>query len=232
MDINSLVALANDKLMCGPECQKDKQTEKLRQIYNNAKQTLIDAPNSFSIAEKNYLVEAKGANEYKMIMKERTMKTINDMKKKLLDKHTQLVADMRGNVDQYNTDYIYYNRMNDFYKSTLKDNKKYKKEIGDYKSNMNVNNRKVFYEDGEMDQMSFTRIILLIIYFVTLIAILYKMDFINNQLYRNKYALLAIIVYILFGVYIDWVTKMVYYTKMKISRIFDNDVPRNVYVSM
>jgi magnesium-transporting ATPase (P-type) len=97
---------------------------------------------------------------------------------------------------------------------------------------MNVNNRKVFYEDEEMEQLSFTRIILLVIYFVVLIAILYKIDFVGNELYRNKYVLFAIFVYIMFGIYVDWVSKMVYYTKMKISHIFDNDVPRNVYVSM
>ena len=76
--------------------------------------------------------------------------------------------------------------MNDFYKSTLKDNKKYKKEIGDYKSNMNVNNRKVFYEDGEMEHLSYVRMVLLIIYFATLIAIIYKLNFIGNELYKNK----------------------------------------------
>ena len=68
MDINAMIALANDKLMCGPECQKDRQTEKLRQIYNNAKQNLIDAPKTFSLAEKNYLIDAKGNDEYKNIV--------------------------------------------------------------------------------------------------------------------------------------------------------------------
>ena len=234
MDINAMIALANDKLMCGPEskCQKDRQTEKLRQIYNNSKQNLIDAPKTFSLAEKKYLIDAKGNDEYKNIMKARAVKTLNVMNKTLSDKHTLFLTDIRAYLNQYNTNYVYYHRMDDFYKSILKDNKKYKKEIADYTSNMNVNNRKVFYEDEEMEQLSFTRIILLVIYFVVLIAILYKIDFVGNELYRNKYVLFAIFVYIMFGIYVDWVSKMVYYTKMKISHIFDNDVPRNVYVSM
>jgi hypothetical protein len=232
MDINALVALANDKLMCGPDCQKDRQTEKLRQIYNNAKQTLIDAPRTFTLAEKNYLIDSKGENEYKNIMKERTIKTMNEMKKKLLDKHTQFVQDIRGYLNQYSADYIYYNRMDDFYKSSLKENKKYKQDIADYTSNMNVNNRKVFYENEEIDNLSFFRIVLLVIYFAVLIAILYKMDFIGNQLYTNKYALFAIFMYIMFGLYVDWVSKMVYYLRQKITHIFENDAPRNVYISM
>jgi hypothetical protein len=231
-ELNSLISLANDKLMCGPECKKDRQTEQLREIYNKSKQNLIDAPSNFTKAEKNYLIDAKGENEYKNIMKERTIKTINDMKKKLLDKHTDFINDIRANLNQYNTDYIYYNRMDDFYKSNLKDNKKYKREIGDFKSNVNVNNRKVFYEDGEMVHLSFVRTILLVIYFATLIAILYKIDFINRELYKNKYVLFVLFSYIMFGIYVDWFTKMIYYIKIKLSHMFENDVPRNVYVSM
>lgn len=231
-DINSIIALANEKLSCGPECRKDKETERLREIYNTSKQNLIDAPTNFVKAEKNYLIDAKGENEYKNIMKERTLKTISDAKKKLLDKHTQFVNDIRGHLNQYNATFIYYYKMNDFYKSNLKDNKKYKKDIADFKSKANVNNRKVFYEDGEMEHLSYVRMVLLIIYFATLIAILYKLNFIGNELYKNKYVLTAILVYVLFGIYVDWFTKMIYYMKVKISHIFENDVPRNVYVSM
>jgi len=230
MDINSLIALANENLMCGADCKKDKQSQQLREIYDKAKQNLIDAPVSLLKAERNYLVDEKGESEYNTIMKERKMKTMNQMKKKLLEKHNQYISDIRGYLNQYNTDYIYYNRMDDFYKATLKENKKYKNDIADLTSNMNMNNRKVFYEDGEMIELSFTRTILLIVYFVVLIAILYKIAFVGNELYRNRYVLLIIFIYILFGVYVDWVTKMIYYMKMKISQFLENDIPRNVYV--
>jgi hypothetical protein len=232
MDINSLIALANENLMCGPDCKKDKQSQRLREIYDKAKQNLIDAPSEFSKAERNFLVDARGEYEYINIMKERKIKTMNNMKKKLLEKHTQFMNDIRGFLNQYNTDYIYYHRMDDFYKSNLKDNKKYKNDIADFTSAMNVNNRKVFYEDEEIEQMSFTRIILLTIYFVVLIAILYKVEFIGKEYYRNRYVMFAIFTYVMFGIYVDWVSKMVYYTKNRISQLLENEVPRNVYVSM
>ena len=230
-DVNAYITLVNN-LTCDKKCQKDKQTEKLREIYVNAKKNLTEAPNAYSIAEKNYLIDERGEIEYKNIMNERMIKTMNNMKKKLLEKHTEFISDINANLNQYKSDYIYYHRMNDFYKYNVKDNKKYKKDTSDYTSNVNVNNRKVFYEDGEMVHLSFVRNILLVIYFITLIAILYKLDFINKELYKNKYVLFVIFSYIMFGIYVDWVTKMIYYIKVKISRIFENDVPRNVYVSM
>ena len=231
-ELNSLISLANDKLACGPECKKDRETERLREIYNSSKQNLIDAPANFVKAEKNYLINAKGEDEYKNIMRDRTIKTINDMKKNLIDKHNKYVNEIRGHLSQYNTSYIYYNKMDDFYKSNLKNNKKYKKDIGDLKSNVNVKNRKAFYEDEELEGLTFVRIVLLVIYFCVLFAILYKIEFINKQLYYNKYALLVIFIYAIFGIYVDWFTKMIYYMKLKITHIFENDVPRNVYVSI
>jgi hypothetical protein len=232
MEINDLISLANEKLGCGPECEKDKQMKELRNIFDKSKQTLIDAPSEYVKAEKNYLIYSKGENEYKNIMKERTIKTINDMKKKLLEKHKLFINDIRGFLNQYNTDYVYSNRIDDFYKSLLKDNNKYKKDISDYTSQTNVNNRKVFYEDEDMVNMSYIRIILLFIYFITLIAILYKIGFINKELYKNIYVWLSIIVYILFGIFINWVTAFLYYVKLYITRFFENDVPRNVYIDM
>ena len=42
----------------------------------------------------------------------------------------------------------------------------------------------------------------------------------------------AIFTYVMFGIYVDWVSKMVYYMKNKVSQLLENEVPRNVYVSM
>jgi ABC-type multidrug transport system fused ATPase/permease subunit len=232
MDINELVALANERITCGPECRKDRQTEELRKIYDRSKQELIDAPMNFVKAEKNYLLYSKGENEFNNIMKERTLKTLNDMKKKLSEKHTQFVNDIRVLLNQYNTEYIYSNRINDLYKNVLKENKKYKQDISDFTSNMNMNNRKVFYESEDMESMGFTRIVLLIIYFITLIAILYKIEFIGKELYRSKPVMFVLVVYILIGVFTDWITVFIYNMSVKIIRLFENDVPKNVYVNI
>jgi hypothetical protein len=232
MDINELIALANDRISCGPECRKDRQTEELRKIYDRSKQDLIDAPMNFVKAEKNYLLYSKGENEFNNIMKERKLKTLNDMKKKLLEKHTEVVNDIRVLLNQYNTEYVYSNRINDLYKSVLKENKKYKQDISDFTSNMNMNNRKVFYESEDMESMGFTRIVLLIIYFITLIAILYKSEFIGKELYRSKPVMFVLVVYILIGVFIDWLMAFTYNMSIKIMRLFENDVPKNVYVTI
>lgn len=228
MDINALISLANENIICGPECKKNEKSENLKKIYNDAKKNLINAPNKFNIAEKNYLIDSNGEDEYNNIMKNRKFKTINMMNKKLLEKHNQFVSDINGYLNHYNTNYVYYNRMDDIHKFSLKENKNYKQGINDYKSKMNVNNRKVFYEDKEMEHLHFIRIILLIIYFVVLFSILYNMNFIKNELYTNKYVLLLISLYVIFAIYVDYLPKLIYYIKIKMSYIFDNDV----YVTM
>lgn len=232
MDINSLISLANSKLICGPECKKEEKSIELKKIYDDTKKNLFNAPSKYKQAEKNYLIHDKGEDEYINIMRERKIKTVNIMKKKLLEKHNEYINDIRGYNNQYNTDFIYYNRINDFYESSLKDNKKYKKEIEDYNSDMNVNNRKVFYRNQDIERLSFMRIILLIVYFIILIIILYKVDFINNEYYKNKYILLGILIYILFGIYVDKLSIMMFNIRKKIYYLFENEAPRNVYVEI
>jgi hypothetical protein len=229
MDMNAMIALANDKISCGPSCQNDRKIEKLRQIYNTSKQKLIDAPKEFSAAEKNYFINLNGDEDYKLMMKNRTNVTIQNMKKKLNEKHSSFVSDLKKSTNEYGTTVVYYNNMDEMLKKSTKEYKKYKQNIEDYKAKMNTNNRRAFYDDGEMDWLTNIRYVLLIIYFVIFIAIIIKIDFIGNELYKNYYVWLIIITYILFGLYVDWVSKMIYYLRNKLYYIFQNETPRNVY---
>lgn len=224
-----MVALANDRLTCGPSCQNDKKIEKLRQIYNKSKQNLIDSPREFTIAEKNYFINLNGENEYKAMMKERTNITIQNEKKKILEKHTDFINELRKSANEYKTNYVYYNNIDEMLKSKSKEYKKYKQNIDNYKSKMNTNNRRAFYDDGEMEWLTNVRYVLLVIYFVIFIVILFKIDFIGNNLYRNYIVWVIIIIYIVFGIYVDWVSKMFYYLRNKMYYIFQNEMPRNVY---
>jgi hypothetical protein len=229
MDVNEMIALANDRLTCGPSCKNDKKTENLRQIYNTSKQKLIDSPKEFTTAEKNYFINLNGENNYKSMMKERTNITIQKVKKKLSEKHTEFMSELRKTANEYKTDYVYYNNIDDILKNSSKEYKKYKQDIDNYKSKMNTNNRRAFYDDGEMDWLSNIRYVLLIIYFVIFIVILFKIDFIDTQLYKSYYAWFVIFIYIMFGLYVDWVSKMLYYLRNKMFYLFQNEMPRNVY---
>jgi len=229
MDMNAMIALANDKITCGPSCQNDRKIEKLRQIYNTSKQKLIDAPKEFSTAEKNYFINLNGEEDYKRMMKDRTTITIQNMKKKLNEQHTLFINDLKKSTNEYDTTVVYYNNIGEMLKKDVKEYKKYKQNIEDYKAKMNTNNRRAFYDDGEMEWLINIRYVLLVIYFVILIAILVKIDFIGNGFYKNYYVWLIIITYILFGLYVDWVSKMIYYLRNKLYYIFQNETPRNVY---
>jgi hypothetical protein len=99
MDMNAMIALANDKISCGPSCQNDRKIEKLRQIYNTSKQKLIDAPKEFSAAEKNYFINLNGEEDYKLMMRDRTNVTIQNMKKKLNEKHSSFIKDLKKSTN-------------------------------------------------------------------------------------------------------------------------------------
>lgn len=231
-NINELATLANNALICDDACEKEKRAKELEEVYNKAKNSLLNGKTNFNNAEEDFLKFTRGEPEYNRIIAERKLKTLTGMKDEKIKEHNIYIGDIRGYYHQYNTDYVYYKKIEDFYKHAWKENKQIKKDVGDYHSNVNVNNRKIHYQTREIEELQFVRIILLIVYYVTFCIILYQVDFINKEYYKNKYVIFGIILYVLFGIYVDNVSILFYKLTKIIYHIFENETPRNIYVNL
>ena len=62
--INALLKASTDALLCGPECQKVKMGETLKNKYLAAEENVKTAPYQLIEAKKNYYVYTKGQYEY------------------------------------------------------------------------------------------------------------------------------------------------------------------------
>jgi len=230
--VNETATLANNLLICDEACEKEKKSKKLEDAYNKAKSSLLNGKTIYNDAEEDFIKFTKGESEYKRIIADRKLKTLNAMKDEKKKEYNSYIDDIRGYSRQYDTNYVYYKKIEDFYKHAFKENKKFKKDVGDYHSKVNVNNRKIQYQTKEIEQLQFVRIILLIVYYVTFCIILYQVDFINNEYYKNKYVLFGIILFVLFGIYVDKVSILFYKLTKKLYHIFENETPRNIYVNL
>ena len=67
--INQLIKQANASIGCGPICQQQKNIANLQQIYLDAQENILTAPDKLKNAEKNYYVASKGQEFYHNFMK-------------------------------------------------------------------------------------------------------------------------------------------------------------------
>lgn len=230
--LDNLIKKATNIISCDDKCKHDKKEKELLDKFNEVKNDMSNINNKYDESEKNYYIHKYSEQYYDDLKQERTNTTVERKKKQLTDKHTNYIKQINSIIEQYNINYTYYSEIDKIYNSKINENKLYLKKIDDFKSNINVNNRKVFYQNIEINNLHFFRIILLVIYYIILCVILYHIDFINNEYYKNKLFMFGIIIYILFGLYVDYISYLIYIFTIYIYHWFDKKSPRNIYVSL
>ena len=62
--INGLMAKSQQSLLCGPDCQKQKNLDELKQKYENAITNVNTAPQQLTDAKKKYFTALEGTAAY------------------------------------------------------------------------------------------------------------------------------------------------------------------------
>ena len=102
-NINQTIQMINNKVMCGPECQKQKEIDDLKQKYIQAENNLNTAPSQYNTAKKNYFIASEGRPAYEAKQKAVEIdKKIKDKKKKIdkLPKSLYLVLIKEESTDK------------------------------------------------------------------------------------------------------------------------------------
>jgi hypothetical protein len=225
--INSLIAMAKDKLSCDSNCQQKRLADSYKDKWELAKKQYTQAPEDIRQAEKNYYIYDKGYPAYKDMLYDRYTKSAEEFKKTSSVKHNQTKEEVQDMIDNYDTSTTYLGRMNEMLRIKLKKNEDIKKEIDDYINKTQTSGRKVVYEDRERYWLSTFRKIMLFIYFGILIMYIIFGRFIPKEEYLYWKSWLIIIVYILFPFYI--LDRLVKFIINLYSYIKSLSIHKNVY---
>ncbi len=151
--INELLEKSAEALVCGPECQKLKVSDELKQKYLDAQTNVKTAPQKLQQAEKNYYVFTEGRPYY------------DEKQEKELTKKASVLANMIGTnfneeVSSAKTMNQYLNvalvnsshteELLDYYASQ---NAELMKKLKDYRGDILTNDRKTYYETQELDRL-------------------------------------------------------------------------------
>uniref|UniRef100_A0A6C0IHM8 Uncharacterized protein n=1 Tax=viral metagenome TaxID=1070528 RepID=A0A6C0IHM8_9ZZZZ len=210
--INSLIAMAKDKLSCDSDCQQKRLADNYKKKWDLAKQQYISAPEDIKQAEKNYYIYDKGYPAYKDMLYERYTKSAAEFKTQSNKKYTLVNEEISNLIDNYDTSTLYLRRMNDLLRVKLKENDDLKREIDQYIGFTQTSGRKVIYEDRARDWLYTARNILLFIYFSLLVLYIIFGKFIPKQEYLQWRVWLMLIIYILFPYFVlDKIVKGIFF---------------------
>ena len=209
------------------DMQRQLELAALLQSYNNAKETVAIAPSNLKIARKNYVVFDKGQPEYDGEIKAELTAKATTIANAYTDQFNDNIEQMNSliNIQDTLTDSL---NSIDKYNTNLQDSTTYgNAEIADTKTDVNINDRKSFYENQNFDTLKDWHMFIAWVYW--LLAII----FILCLLLSNKTLSLMVKGIIIASIFL-------YYFAMKYILIYLLQLlgylytllPKNVYTSL
>jgi len=208
--LNGLVSMIKDKLICDSACQKERTAKELKENLDLAQNNVKNAPQELETAEKNYYLFTKGTSDYDNMVLNRNITSSKNFKEESIKQHNERMEEIKILKNQYDSDKIYTQRMNQLVKLKLYQENKIKDSIDTYKSKVQTNDRKVVYENKDMDWSEKIRFILKIVYYLLFIVYFIISDYFSSAKYKNIKLWGVILVYLLFPYTLDWHIKKVF----------------------
>lgn len=183
---------------CDKRCQaENKRNEILRLAYNDAEQNVITAPSKRDTAEKKYYTTVYGQAEYNELLNEKYMSEI----KELVEKEKNDFNYKKGNLllllQQFDKNISLNNKLNELNEITLNENNDLIEKIEKINSTINTNERKVYYDNQQVDNLKkwkkYTLRYLFILYALILFMILRREKKNLNYIIVIKFIVLLLI---------------------------------------
>lgn len=170
-NLNDFIQSAKSTLLCDSACQKQKQSQQLKDDYLNAITNLKTAKNQVDTSEKNYITFTKGSSGYSQFQtnkySENSTKVVNAFKTNFENQ----VQQIQNKITTYSGLLKNYNNVYELYARHADENKELKNGLNNSHSEVNTNDRKTYYENQEIERLdSIYKYILWPIYILTVIV--------------------------------------------------------------
>jgi hypothetical protein len=222
--INKLLEQSSEAIMCGPDCQKIKVSEELKQKYLDAETNLQTAPIKLDESKKNYYVYTEGRPYYDNMKEQELIKKANSIAKVLEDNFNNEVANASTMNNYLNTAIINSKNTTDLLKDYLNKNQSLKVKLRERRGDILTNDRKTYYETEAIDRLALWYRFYWYIYYI--LSVMLILAFIFSPSGLSLIAKIGVTILIIFyPYYVDYINKWVYgeYTWVQ------NNIPKNVY---
>lgn len=188
-DFNKLLQEASNSIMCGPECQQNKEKNKLYQNYLDAKTTMINAPQMVDETAKKYYMYSEGPIGYNNYINQNLEQKLSIINKEITAKFKDNLNKANSNLELYKGISVNYAYVLELYEYYLKDNKKLETKYKNKTADTLTNDRKTYYENQGIESLNYYYKFLLFIYFGVsffILVALFKYRFIEVKKIYNS----------------------------------------------
>lgn len=218
--VNGMMSLASDKLMCDDACQFERKSNELKQKWERAGEVKQDIPTIYTKREKDYIVFTKGVPYYNEMMENRYEATGKEILKKMLEKHKFQMKLLQEELETYANGTLYEQNIRDLWLKYKKEEKMYKLATLKMKNNISISDRQSSYEDAETKKIKKTlNIVSFIYWFIVFVFLVY---FIAKKRYTDVKIWLVFIFLLIFPIIKTFMLKSGTSVKDRIKAYFNN----------
>jgi hypothetical protein len=207
--INELLSTSASTLACGPDCQKQKISEELKEKYLDAQANIQTAPANLESAKKNYYIYTEGKTYYNSMEEDELKKKAETLANELKNKFNEEKENALTMNSYLQTALINSSHTEDLFSEYKHQNYLLTKEISDSHGQILTNDRKTFYEEHAIQDLKFWRKFLGYLYLFLSIVMVCSLVLVKNSLNWISRIMLGVLVFT-FPYYMNFVFDKMY----------------------
>lgn len=195
--LNQLLATVEEQIRCDSDCQRKRDIVALKEKWKKSEQEYEKLPPQIEKNEKNYYTLANGEEYYRTnVLRKRYEEHIKKWEQDQQKKFNEVKTIMRTMLDNYTSETIAKSRLLQLHDDLLNKNKALKRDINDYYKKTFTSERRVYYENIEIDNVEWYRTIIKVFYYALLAVYVLFGSFIENKDYKKWKVWIGIVLYI------------------------------------
>jgi len=239
-DVSSFLKLDNifDMINCrkGEECYKTRRNTYLKTNYDNQKKRYNSAPIDLSRAEKNYYVYNEGNpggnDAYNELIIDRFSDSAKQFKKNSIGMQQEFMGNLSQSLKQYQSSVVFKDQLKNLLKMRENEKKSLIKNINYYKKIVQTSERKVVYENKNMDTLYIYRRLMIFVYYGIIICFIVFGNFIPDQLYKKYSVWLVLIIAAIFPIILNIITMWLFILYDTVTYWFSDMPYKDVYINI
>jgi hypothetical protein len=225
--INRMVSQSADALTCGPDCQKKRRAEELKQKFLDAQANVNTSSSQLENAAKEYYTFTQGTagyNNYLATQVSAQAKTTTTAAQTTFSSAADKLRKLTETYDTLNNTYT--NTFN-LYEKYLLENSILQGKIDAISTDTVTSDRKSFYESQGVDNLNNWYILLKWIYIILLVIYVFGMILAgSNYSFLTKF--LIFVAFIIYPFVVVYLVSFLYNGIMRINSL----LPKNAYTTM
>lgn len=193
---NSFLDKAQETISCGPECQREKTAEDLKNKYNSAQSNLILAEPQYQVAKRNYYTYVSGESAYNEMRENELNIKADEMILKFNETSNEEIGKIKSQIQTYDGLVVNFRNIIDLFKKYKNENSELFKQLKNGTNDVLTNDRKTYYEDQQIETLnSYYYYILLVIYIIVVICfVIFSLIYPSQISLKNRFMLMILFI--------------------------------------